>query len=166
MSADTPVPPSERDAVDSDTAANGRAVAASTEAPSSVAPKTRAAADPPLAAPATVSEDTPATSDGATYLAIAQSPDFETLRRTLRRFVFPVAAAFLIWYALYVLLSAFARDFMSTKVVGNINVALVFGLLQFVTTFAIAWWYARYADRRIDPLSAQLKASVENGADR
>ena len=34
------------------------------------------------------------------------------------------------------------HDFMSTKVVGNINVALVFGLLQFVTTFLLAWLYA------------------------
>ena len=33
---------------------------------------------------------------------------------------------------------------MGTKVVGNINVALVFGLLQFVSTFVIAWLYSRY----------------------
>ncbi len=36
---------------------------------------------------------------------------------------------------------------MGTKLVGNINVALVFGLLQFVSTFLIAWLYSRYADR-------------------
>jgi uncharacterized membrane protein (DUF485 family) len=166
MSADTPVPPSERDTVDTDTTVNSRAVAASTEEPSPVPSQSRAAADSPLAAPATASPDVSADAAGPTYLAVADSPEFATLRRTMRRFVFPLAGAFLIWYALYVLLSAFARDFMSTKVVGNINVALIFGLLQFVTTFAIAWWYARYADRRIDPLSAQLKASVENGADR
>ena len=50
-----------------------------------------------------------------------------------------MTVAFLLWYALYVLLSAYARDFMSTKVVGHINVALIFGLLQFVSTFLIAW---------------------------
>ena len=32
-------------------------------------------------------------------------------------------------------MSNWATGFMSTQVVGNINVALVFGLLQFVTTF-------------------------------
>jgi uncharacterized membrane protein (DUF485 family) len=165
MSADTPVPPSERDAVDADTTVNARAVAASTEEPSPVPSQSRAAADRPLAAPATSSPDA-SDAPGSTYLVVADSPEFANLRRTMRRFVFPLAGAFLIWYALYVLLSAFARDFMSATVVGNINVALIFGLLQFVTTFAIAWWYARYADRRIDPLSAQLKARVENGAGR
>ncbi|HLL66767.1 MAG TPA: DUF485 domain-containing protein [Micromonosporaceae bacterium] len=97
---------------------------------------------------------------------MAESPEFDALRRTLRRFIFPVSAAFLIWYALYVLLSAFARDFMSIKVFSNINVALIFGLLQFVTTFLIAWLYARYADRNFDAPAEKLRARVENGADR
>ena len=64
-----------------------------------------------------------------------------------------MTVAFFLWYALYVLLSAYARDFMGTKVVGNINVALIFGLLQFVSTFLIAWLYSRYADRKLDPLA-------------
>ena len=60
----------------------------------------------------------------------------------------PATAAFLSWYALYVLMSMFAHDFMATKVVGNINVALVLGLLQFVTTFLIAWLYSHHNQRR------------------
>src|SRR3954467_4478623 len=107
-----------------------------------------------------MSTETPApteTGDENRYVAVARTPEFDALRSTLRRFVFPVSAAFLIWYALYVLMSAYARDFMSTKVVGHINVALVFGLLQFVSTFLIAWLYARYADRRLDPQSRALR---------
>ena len=50
-------------------------------------------------------------------------PRFVDLRRRFRNFVFPMTVAFLAWYLLYVVLSAFARDFMDTKVVGNINVA-------------------------------------------
>ena len=49
---------------------------------------------------------------------------------------------------------------MSKQVVGNINVALVFGLLQFVTTFLIAWLYS--ALRRtatLDPLARELDAA-------
>ena len=45
------------------------------------------------------------------------------------------------------------------------SMALVFGLLQFVSTFLIAWLYVRYADRRLDPLAAQLKARIESGGD-
>ena len=101
--------------------------------------------------------------DNQKYVDVAQSPEFDQLRRALRNFVFPLTAAFLVWYALYVLLSAYARSFMSTKVVGHINIALIFGLLQFVSTFLIAWLYARYADRKIDPLADELRARVENG---
>jgi uncharacterized membrane protein (DUF485 family) len=72
-----------------------------------------------------------------------------------------MTAAFFIWYALYVILSAYARDFMATKVIGNINVALVFGILQFVTTFLIAWLYARFADRKLDPVADRIRADIE-----
>ena len=61
--------------------------------------------------------------------------------------------AFLSWYFLYVLMCAFARDFMDTKLFGNINVALMFGLLQFVSTFTIAIAYSRYANSKMDPLA-------------
>ena len=101
--------------------------------------------------------------DSGPYLAVAATDDFARLRNALRRFVFPMTAAFLIWYGLYVLLSAYARDFMSQRLFGHINVALVFGLLQFVSTFLIAWWYARYASRKLDPLAEELKARVESG---
>jgi uncharacterized membrane protein (DUF485 family) len=100
------------------------------------------------------------------YLAVEQSEDFARLRKALRGFAFPMTVAFLVWYGLYVLLSAYARGFMSTKVVGNINIALVFGLLQFVSTFLIAWLYVRFADRRLDPLAEQLRSRVVDGGDQ
>lgn len=99
----------------------------------------------------------------AAYRATAGSVEFAALRRALLRFVFPVTVAFLAWYALYVLLSAYARGLMATKVVGNLNVALVFGLLQFASTFLIAWAYARYADRRIDPLARAVRDRMTGG---
>lgn len=95
------------------------------------------------------------------YVEIARTSEFDNLRRVFRRFVFPATVAFLVWYGLYVVLSAYARGFMDTKVVGHINVALVFGLLQFVSTFLIAWLYGRYAGRTIDPLADDLRAKVE-----
>jgi uncharacterized membrane protein (DUF485 family) len=111
--------------------------------------------------------DTPETSGGrpviseASYAEVAQSEEFGRLRKTFRGFVFPVTIAFFLWYALYVFLSAYARDFMGTKIVGNINVGLVFGLLQFVSTFVIAWWYARWASRKLDPLADDIRHKME-----
>lgn len=91
------------------------------------------------------------------YDRLHASPEFAALRKAYRGFVFPATAAFLSWYLLYVVMSNWATDFMGTKVVGNINVALVFGLLQFVTTFVIAWLYARYSTSRLDPLARELE---------
>lgn len=94
------------------------------------------------------------------YREVADSPEFEALRRTFRRFVFPMSALFLAWYLLYVLLSNYAKDFMSTEVAGNIHLGLVIGLLQFVSTFVITTVYARWADRRFDPAAAELARRV------
>jgi uncharacterized membrane protein (DUF485 family) len=93
---------------------------------------------------------------------VANSPEFAALRKSLRGFVFPMTAAFFLWYALYVILSAYARDFKGTKIVGNFNVAFVFGVLQFVSTFVIAWLYARFASRKLDPAADALRAQVES----
>lgn len=99
------------------------------------------------------------------YDRLHASPEFTELRRRYRGFVFPATAAFLVWYLLYVILSNWAGDFMSTQVVGNINVALVFGLLQFVTTFGLAWMYARFSAEKLDPLARQLDAEYRAGGD-
>ena len=104
--------------------------------------------------------------DPTDYVAVQASPEFARLRKTLRGFVFPMTVAFLLWYALYVILSAYARDFMGIKVLGNINVALIFGLLQFVSTFLIAWLYARFADRKLDPIADEIRSSMDSGGTR
>jgi uncharacterized membrane protein (DUF485 family) len=111
--------------------------------------------DTPAAAPG--DDRGVAVEPGDRVAEIANSEDFAQLRRSMRRFVVPMTAAFLGWYGLYVLMSAYARDFMTTKVAGNVNVALVFGLLQFVSTFLIAWLYARFADRHLDPVAERLR---------
>jgi uncharacterized membrane protein (DUF485 family) len=95
--------------------------------------------------------------------AVHSSPEFVELRRRLRRFVFPVSVLFLVWYLLYVLLADYAHGFMGARVVGNITVGLVFGLLQFVSTFVITAVYVRYANRRLDPVAEKIRGELEGG---
>ena len=90
------------------------------------------------------------------YDELHASAEFAELRRRYRGFVFPATIAFLTWYLLYVVLSNWAGDFMGKQVVGNVHVALVFGLLQFVTTFLLAWLYSRYSTAKLDPLAREL----------
>ena len=97
------------------------------------------------------------------YREAHASPEFQELKRRFRAFAFPMTVAFLSWYLLYVILSSWATDFMSTQLWGHINVALVFGLLQFVTTFGLAWMYARFSAAKLDPLARQLEAEYREG---
>ncbi len=84
----------------------------------------------------------------AQYIAVQESPEFQELRSTaaplrvsddgvLPRLVRQLTS----------LLGAFAHDFMATKVFGNVNVGLLLGLGQFVTTFVITGLYVRFANR-------------------
>ena len=114
-----------------------------------------------------MSTDTPPSAPAASaadrYVAVQRSDEFAGLRRTLRGFIFPMTVAFFLWYALYVILSAYARDFMGTKLFGsNINVALVFGLLQFLSTFLIAFFYSRYSTKTLDPRATKLREEFES----
>jgi len=95
------------------------------------------------------------------YDVIARTPQFAELRKKYRGFAIPATVAFLAWYLLYVVMSMFAGDFMGTKVLGNINVALVFGLLQFLSTFAIAGLYSRHSTKHLDPLAHVLQQEHE-----
>jgi uncharacterized membrane protein (DUF485 family) len=101
--------------------------------------------------------------DDPIYDQLHEAPDFVELRKRYRGFVIPATVAFLSWYLLYVVMSNWATGLMDTKVVGNINVALVFGLLQFVTTFVLAWLYSRFSTAKLDPLASKLDAEYAAG---
>ena len=105
-------------------------------------------------------------SDHAVYTEIARRDDFVELRRRYTSFAFPATAAFMVWYITYVICSNWARDFMNIKVIGNINVALIFGLLQFVSTFVIAYLYSRHANKALDPLAGKLREEFDERTGR
>jgi uncharacterized membrane protein (DUF485 family) len=104
----------------------------------------------------------PGTAAAVDFQVVQSSPEFTELRKRHRSFVFPMAVAFLLWYFAYVLLADYAHDFMSTKLWGNINIGLVLGLLQFVSTFAITTWYVRYANKKLDPIATDIRHSLEH----
>lgn len=98
------------------------------------------------------------------FVAAQNSPEFAELRRRFRAFAFPWTVAFLAWYFSYVLLSTYAEEFMSTPVIGYINIGLLLGLAQFATTFLLTWLYVRHANRNLDPLASKMRAELEGDA--
>ncbi|MDO4897867.1 MAG: DUF485 domain-containing protein [Rothia sp. (in: high G+C Gram-positive bacteria)] len=106
----------------------------------------------------------PVDAEHVDFAKAQHSEDFKELRKTHRSFVFPMTLAFLVWYLLYVILAVYAPSFMAHKVLGNINVGVIFGLLQFVTTFGITGWYVAFANKKLDPRASKLRADIEGGA--
>src|SRR6478672_13685949 len=95
------------------------------------------------------------------FKEVQSTEQFKELRKRHRSFVFPMSIAFLLWYFAYVLLADYAVEFMSTKVWGNINIGLILGLLQFVSTFAITGWYVHYSNKRLDPIATEIRHEIE-----
>ncbi|TDL42341.1 DUF485 domain-containing protein [Kocuria rosea] len=95
------------------------------------------------------------------FPAAQRSPEFQELRRTHRGFVFPLAIAFLVWYLLYVVLAMYAPQLFAIQVIGNVNLGVVLGLLQFVTTFAITGAYVSFANRKLDPKATAIRERLE-----
>jgi uncharacterized membrane protein (DUF485 family) len=108
-----------------------------------------------------VSDTTDQAAKHEVYERLHATAEFHDLRRRYRGFAIPWTIAFLSWYLLYVVMSNWAGDFMGTKVIGNINVALIFGLLQFASTFLIARLYATHANKSLDPLADKLRADYD-----
>ena len=95
------------------------------------------------------------------YVEVQESERFRGLKRRHRSFVFPMAAVFLVWYFIYVLLAGWAPEFMSQRVAGDITVGLLFGLGQFVTTFVITMLYVWFANRKLDPDAEAIRSDLE-----
>ncbi|MFF2964193.1 DUF485 domain-containing protein [Streptomyces sp. NPDC057963] len=91
------------------------------------------------------------------YLEVQRSGAFQEVRRRYRRFVVPATLAFLVWYLAYVVVAITAPGLMARPVAGAVNVAMVAGLGQFLTTFLLTGAYARHARLRRDRAALELR---------
>ncbi|MFD4632811.1 DUF485 domain-containing protein [Streptomyces sp. NPDC058284] len=91
------------------------------------------------------------------YLEVQRSDAFQEVRRRYRRFVVPAVAAFFTWYVAYVVTATTAPGLMARPVTGAVNVAMLAGLGQFLTTFLLTWAYARHARLRRDRAALDLR---------
>ncbi|MFB7500554.1 DUF485 domain-containing protein [Streptomyces sp. NPDC056161] len=98
------------------------------------------------------------------YLDVQRSAAFQEVRGRYRRFVVPGAIAFFAWYVGYVVTATTAPGFMARPVVGALNVAMLAGLSQFLTTFLLTWAYARHARLRRDRPALELRWNTQERA--
>ncbi|MEU9082666.1 DUF485 domain-containing protein [Streptomyces sp. NPDC048357] len=120
---------------------------------------------PPRPAPG----DSPAHAASDIYLEVQRSAAFQEVRSRYRGFVVPATAGFFLWYVAYVVAATAAPALMARPVVGAVNVAMLAGLGQFLTTFLLTWAYARHARLRRDRAALDLRWTVfeqERGQER
>ncbi len=94
--------------------------------------------------------------------AIERSSEFQELVRRRRSFVIPCTAFFLAWFMGFILLCAYAPDFMGERVYQGLTVGYCLALTQFVMVFGLGLWYLRKADAEFDPLAQR---AIETYAD-
>ncbi|MEE1751641.1 DUF485 domain-containing protein [Streptomyces sp. SP18CS02] len=94
------------------------------------------------------------------YREVQRSAAFQEVRGRYLRFVVPAGLAFFVWYLAYVVAATTAPGLMSRPVAGAVNVAMVAGLGQFLTTFLLTWAYARHARLHRDRAALDLRWAV------
>ena len=92
--------------------------------------------------------------------AVGKDPEMVELENRHQRFVWPVTLFFLVYYLSLPILVGVAPDFMGSKVFGQFTVGYLFALSQFLMAFVVAWVYARWAARRMDPLATDLREKL------
>jgi len=95
---------------------------------------------------------------------IAASRQFNDLMATKRIFIVPAFIFFVVYYFALPVLVGYAPGFMSTKVIGNVNIAYLFALSQFFVAWIIAGLYVKAAND-FDRLSNDIieKADGQGG---
>ncbi|MFD8234357.1 DUF485 domain-containing protein [Streptomyces sp. NPDC059696] len=91
------------------------------------------------------------------YLEVQRSAAFQEVRRRYRKFVVPAFVAFFTWYVGYVVAATTVPELMARPVAGAVNVAMLAGLGQFLSTFVLTWAYARHARLRRDRAALELR---------
>jgi len=88
---------------------------------------------------------------------VGKDPEMVELEHRHQRFVWPITVFFLVYYLSLPILAGVSPDGMGTKVFGQFTVGYLFALSQFLMAFVVAWVYARWAAKRMDPLAADLR---------
>lgn len=99
--------------------------------------------------------------DDERYVAVHDSARFKDLRRKWQVFTLRATVTFVGWWFLSIGLGAFRPSFYTVRVVGSLNVGLIFVLVTFALVLVIITSYLRYARTRMDPLGEQIRADLE-----
>lgn len=94
------------------------------------------------------------------WQAIAHDPQFEALLQQKRRVIIPLTILFIVYYFGFLILVGYVPALVETSVIGQINIAYLFALSQFILAWVIVYLYVRQA-KTFDQLSQRIIAKVK-----
>jgi uncharacterized membrane protein (DUF485 family) len=97
---------------------------------------------------------------------IAETREFKDLLAIKKTFIIPAFLFFIVYYFLLPILVGYAPEFMSTKVIGMVNLAYLFALSQFFMAWTVAWLYVKAAnnfDRLAKDIVKVAESRVQKG---
>jgi uncharacterized membrane protein (DUF485 family) len=97
----------------------------------------------------------------STWDEIAESKAFQDLMATKKTFIVPAFIFFVVYYFALPVLVGYAPQFMSSKVIGEVNLAYLFALSQFFVAWIIAGLYVRAANN-FDRLAKDILDKAED----
>ena len=92
---------------------------------------------------------------------ILGNPKFQELVRTRSGFAWTLAAIMLFIYLGFILLVAFAKDLMATRIGSGVtSLGIVLGLVVIVSAFVLTGVYVQRANSRFDDLTDELNREM------
>lgn len=96
---------------------------------------------------------------------IAETREFKDLLAIKKTFIIPAFLFFIVYYFLLPILVGYAPEFMSTKVIGVVNLAYLFALSQFFMAWTVARLYVKAAnnfDRLAQDIIKEAESQVQD----
>ena len=95
------------------------------------------------------------------WAAIDNDPRFQRLHSKKVTFLSGLMIFSIIYYFLLPIGAAYFTDLFNTKVYGVVNFGIMFALSEFIVAWALAFIYARRANKVFDPMAAEIVRDAE-----
>jgi uncharacterized membrane protein (DUF485 family) len=95
------------------------------------------------------------------WTAIANNPKFKEIHRRKMGFLFGWWIFSSAYYFLLPIGAGSAQELFRWKIIGNINFGYLFALSQFFVSWAIAFYYASWANRVSDRITTELLTELK-----
>jgi uncharacterized membrane protein (DUF485 family) len=115
-------------------------------------------AEPPPPSTPPPASDAPAPD----WAAVSADPDFRALVAARRRFIVPATVFFIAYYFALPVLVGYFPGMMDRHVLGDVNLAYLFALSQFIMAWILMGMYVRRA-RTFDAMAARIAHRVQEG---